>query len=363
VGIVPSFPLNDILFAFNPFVEFRLGILVIKIKVTCKREYIEHTRRMLPKNDVIDNVKFYFDDQPREYDYWLVIHATGLDNIETAICRSDRTIYASLEADEEISQACRKFLGQFYYAFSCDAEIDVPVRIDLSLHSWWVGIKVSFKNGNHVISKDCTMSYDSLAESLSVKKHDRISVIISNRDSIPGHRRRREFVEKLISSRVGKYIDVYGPSHLPVEDKWDALVGYKYHLCVENMVKDNYFTEKFADPLLAECLNFYIGCPNISTYFPKSSFIPLSYEEDFEKTVLLIEETLESNIYDERIGEVRLAKHAVLNEHNLFFVVAKHFNKSAGEKKIITLYPNSLLKNPLRYLVKKFLVLIGYLRS
>ena len=336
---------------------------MIKIKVTCKRKYIEHIRRMLPKNGVIDNVTFYFDDERREYDYWLVIHATGLDNIETAICRSDRTIYASLEADEETSQACQKFLGQFYYAFSCDAEIDVPVRVDLSLHSWWVGIKVRFKNGNHVISKDCAMNYDSLTDRLTVKKHDRISVIISNRDTLPGHRQRREFVEDLISSRVGKYIDVYGPNHIPVEDKWDALVGYKYHLCVENMVKDNYFTEKFVDPLLAECLSFYIGCPNISNYFPKGSFIPLSYEDDFEKIVILIEETLGTNVYDRRIDEVRLGKYAALNEHNLFFVIARQFNKSAGEKKVITLYPNSFLNNPLRYFVKKVLVLIGFLRS
>jgi hypothetical protein len=330
---------------------------MIKIKVSCQDKLVENLRRMIPENSIIDNVKFYFKNENIEYDYWLVIHASGLEKIETAMCAKDRIIYASLEADEVISRACKKFLDQFHFAFSCDDQLESPVKINLSLQHWWVGMKVRFKNGNHVISKDCSMNYHSLSKPVKVLKLDRISVILSNKDSISGHRQRREYIEKLISSRVGKFIDVYGSDFIPVEDKWDALVGYKYHLSIENMVKDNYWTEKFVDPLLAECLNFYIGCPNISDYFPKDSFIHMSYEDDFEETLVLIEDALDDNLYGKHVKAVLRGKHAVMNENNLFFVIAKKFNAPNLNKKAITLYPNSLLNNPFRYVAKK---LLGY---
>lgn len=332
---------------------------MIKIKVSVPLNYIEHHRRMIPNDGVIDNVKFYFDNEPLEYDYWLIIHVSGLERVETAICAKDRIIYASLEADETISQACKKFLDQFHYAFSCDSTIDIPHRINLSLHGWWVGIKVKFEKGKHIISKDCSMNYFSLGQPLATKKQDRISVILSNKDSLPGHRERKTFIEKLISSRVGKYIDIYGPDAMPVEDKWDALVGYKYHLCIENMVKNNYFTEKLADPLLAECLCFYVGCPNISDYLPANSLLHMSYQDEFEKTVSLIESALESDLYDESLEAIRLGKQEILNKNNLFFIIARRFNKPKIKKVAITLYPSSLLKNPLRYMTKKLLALLG----
>ena len=125
------------------------------------------------------------------------------------------------------------------------------------------------------------------------------------------------------------------------------------------MVKNNYFTEKLADPLLAECLCFYVGCPNISDYLPTNSLLHMSYQDEFEKTVSLIESALESDLYDESLEAIRLGKQEILNKNNLFFIIARRFNKPKIKKVAITLYPSSLLKNPLRYMTKKLLALLG----
>jgi hypothetical protein len=338
---------------------------MIKIKVTCKAGLVGNFSRMVPDGRIIDNVRFYFEDEGQniEYDYWLVLHASGLQNIETSMCAKERMIYVSFEADERISGAVKKFLSQFQVVFSCDDKLKNPVKVNLSLQHWWVGMKVKFKNGSHVISKDCSMNYHSLSEPVKVPKLDRISIILSNRDVTPGHSRRRAYVDKLLESRVGGLIDIYGPDFKPVEDKWDALVQYKYHISIENMVKDNYWTEKLVDPMLAECLTFYLGCPNILDYFPKGSCIPINYEDDIEGAVLLIEQALENGLYEKNLSSLLKGKHAALNDNNLFFVIARHCNKVLDTKKLITLYPNSLLSNPFKYVAKQLLVFCGIHRN
>ena len=68
----------------------------------------------------------------------------------------------------------------------------------------------------------------------------------------------------------------------PIEDKFDALIGYKYHLALENSVIPDYWTEKLADSLLAWCKPIYYGCPNINDYF-SSSFKRKAFAADFQQ--------------------------------------------------------------------------------
>ena len=75
-------------------------------------------------------------------------------------------------------------------------------------------------------------------------------IILSDKDFSEGHKKRIEFVNKIISLPISEYIDVYGHGFKPIPDKWDAIAPYKYHLVLENSVQKDYWSEKLADSFL-----------------------------------------------------------------------------------------------------------------
>ena len=48
--------------------------------------------------------------------------------------------------------------------------------------------------------------------------------------------------------------------------KYEALQKYAFNAAVERLASPDYFTEKFADPILCEAVPLYSGCPNIAEY-------------------------------------------------------------------------------------------------
>jgi len=74
-----------------------------------------------------------------------------------------------------------------------------------------------------------------------------------------------------VKDYFGERIDIFGRGINEIEDKWDALDRYKYHIALENSVVEDYWTEKLSDAYLAGCYPIYYGCPNIEKYFDISS--------------------------------------------------------------------------------------------
>ena len=44
--------------------------------------------------------------------------------------------------------------------------------------------------------------------------------------------------------------------------------GYQFHICIENIQSNHYFSEKIINSLLTNTTPVYLGCRNIETYFP-----------------------------------------------------------------------------------------------
>ena len=138
------------------------------------------------------------------------------------------------------------------------------------------------------------MDYDTLAALPPPAKHKPLSCIASAKVSVAGHRLRLEFVTAL-AARHADAVDIFGhglqtciatPAYKGPLDrdtgfplgrrcKYDGLRDYRYSLCIENGRERNYYTEKIVDAWLAWTVPIYWGCPNLSQFYPRESFIEL----------------------------------------------------------------------------------------
>lgn len=157
-----------------------------------------------------------------------------------------------------------------------------------------------------------------------IEKTRLMSSITSGLKFNSGHKLRSDFLVYL-----DKYIpnfDLYGRDRLPFDSyiralpfyaKDDGLFPYKYTFAAENTSEKDYFTEKIVDAILAECLCFYWGCPNISDYINPQAYICIDLN-DPEKAIQQIKDAIDNNEWEKRIDIIRQEKIKILNELQFF---------------------------------------------
>lgn len=289
------------------------------------------------------NVQFLVNQPVERCDWWVVLHESGLTHAERTACDPNNLVFVSMEPPDGSSSP--GFLRQFKHIVSCDARI-TPTLPRNGL-TWWAGIEVAFGTGGHEFSRLVNEDYDSFsALRPSSAKTDRVSVITSLKSQWPGHRRRLAFLDRLRTHPVSQFIDFFGGHHRPVADKLEALVDYKYHLVLENDIVEDWWTEKLADPLLAWCLPIYHGCPNIHAYMPRGSYLAIDIA-DFEATVRTIEDAVKSDAYSKALGNIETARQRVLNDYNIFNLLAQICMHSARRVETVELLPASDIRQPL----------------
>lgn len=164
---------------------------------------------------------------------------------------------------------------------------------------WWVG-----------------KSWDELASLNPPKKTRDVSVIASKKASIPGHRRRQQFVQ-LIETSMPE-VEVFGDGRARyLEDKWDGLAHYKYSVAIENTSTPDYWTEKIADCFMSFTVPIYFGAPNISDYFPEDSFIWLPLEDE-KLSVQKIQDVIMRDSWERRLPALQEARSRVLREFSFY---------------------------------------------
>ena len=182
-------------------------------------------------------------------------------------------------------------------------------------------------------------SFDQLSQMDIPAKSKVISWIVGNAMDIPGHIKRRSFLQ-FIKNNAFIDIDLFGRAVRVIEDKWDGLAPYKYSLAIENSQSPNYWTEKLADCFLSWTIPFYFGCPNLETYFPEESFIRIDIDKP-QMAMDRIKSAITNNEWEKRLPALKAARDQVLNQYQLFPHLAKriqshHLN---SEKKRLILIP------------------------
>ncbi|MEB3354480.1 MAG: glycosyltransferase family 10 [Cyanobacteriota bacterium] len=292
--------------------------------------------------------QFYVNEPVDQCDWWFICHESALKDRQEARCDPAHLVYVSMEPNE---CAYQKFYNQFSKLVICSQGFRHPSIIYRNGITWWAGISVGFENGHH-FSPEANYDYDSLNDlAPPLQKLDRISIITSNKDFLPGHRQRLAFIERLKKSEIADRIDVYGGGHNPIADKMDAILPYKYHIALENTVLDHYWTEKIGDAFLGYAVPFYHGCKNISSYFPHDSLLELDI--DSSQAIPQIKAALDQDLHSQRLHAINAARKRVLNDYNLFALMASIASTKATRLRPCQLHPPKAEAE--RTLVKKAL--------
>jgi hypothetical protein len=109
------------------------------------------------------------------------------------------------------------------------------------------------------------------------EKKNIMSIMVSEKLNEKGHLYRHQLVNKILETNLP--IDVYGRGCKYYSFMNDDRVkgdfketepynDYMFHICIENIELNEYFSEKIMNPLLSNTTPIYLGCKNIDNYFP-----------------------------------------------------------------------------------------------
>jgi hypothetical protein len=289
---------------------------MIRVKLSTSQPEWPLLRQTPGAKGIWGNCQFFVDQQIEECDYWVVYD--GFRRPERSLCPPENIIFVTAEPPA-VKSYNERFLEQFSLVITCHRHIKHPqvIRTQQAL-PWIVGAKLVLGEGRFEVG-NFTKDYDELKTLNHIAKDKLISVMCTTKTITEGHRKRLEYVEKL-ASYFGSRIDIFmGPGQ--VEDKWDTIARYKYHICLENSSLADYWTEKLSDAFLGLAYPFYYGCLNLADYFPKRSFTFIDIN-DFQKSVSIIEKAIENDQYNNLLESLKIAKNLVLDKYNLFAMLA-----------------------------------------
>lgn len=110
-----------------------------------------------------------------------------------------------------------------------------------------------------------------------------ISAICSNKNWLPGHQYRQQFLHQL-----PVYADLYGRGINEIPNKEMGLKPYMFSVAMENCVYDTYFTEKIIDCFLSKTIPIYLGTDKISDFFNPDGIIMLHPGFDYHQLSYLL---------------------------------------------------------------------------
>ena len=149
-----------------------------------------------------------------------------------------------------------------------------------------------------------------------------MSIMVSMKTQMIGHQYRHLLVQRILEERLP--IDIYGNGCKYYSSDYGNVKGdfeerepyqdYMFHICIENMQTNHYFSEKITNPLLAGTTPIYFGCHSIDEYFP---FNVLKLSGNIEEDIILLKNILQDpNAYRKNI-EIETVKDKIYLLRNL----------------------------------------------
>jgi Glycosyltransferase family 10 (fucosyltransferase) C-term len=274
-------------------------------------------------------------DQP---DYWVVLD--GLASQESATVPSERVVFVTCEPQTLRSYELA-FLAQFGLVFTSQERIAGPnvVHSQTAL-MWHAGVRRRRGAGGEQLEQDVpTLGYDDLQATRPEKTRD-LSVVCSAKAFSDGHDLRLSFVEQL-KKHFGDRLDWFGRGIRPVEDKWEAVAPYRFHISLENTAERDYWTEKLADAYLGCAFPFYWGCTNVGEYFEDEAFRTIDPARP-QWSIEVIENGIAEGITAERTHAIEQARALVLDQYNFFPTIASLLGRCAdGRRQVVGLKPEA----------------------
>lgn len=238
-----------------------------------------------------------------EENFILLTH-THLNNIFDLKDKNIK-VYAWLIEPEGIAPQAYSFIRShhslFYKIFTWDQSL-------LSLSENFIFIPY----GTCWINDDDCNIYD---------KSKSVSMMISKKASQPGHKLRKD-----IFNLQRTDLDIYGRGYNSVQNKITALKDYRFHIVIENVKQDFWFTEKLIDCLQTGAIPIYWGCPSIERFFRKEGFI---FFDDISELISILD-NLNTGIYTDMLPYVKenfeISKQFLSPEEKIFKYIENDIN-------------------------------------
>ncbi len=309
-------------------------VLFLSASTLDERYYLRQLPRQRP---VWSSCEFRINDYQAGVDVdCCVVYDDVREPVEVS-CKSGARILFTAEPPQ-VCQYDRRYLEQFDLVVTVDPRLRHSRKVyDQQCLTWMVGWKF-FSEDN----EQCK-GYDYFAQERDEDRIDAVSMIASKKAITKGHVQRYEFALALKEHFKDK-LQLFGVGIREVEDKLEAMAPYKYTLSIENSSLPYYWTEKISDAFLAGCYPFYHGCTNLEDYFAADSFTSIEPDR-LKDSTRTIEAVLESELWSRSREQIRASKKLVLDEYNLFAVIAGHvrsFSMVPGEaRQSTTIFPRA----------------------
>jgi hypothetical protein len=211
----------------------------------------------------------------------------------------------------------RKFFDQFGVVLSPYALETGDAKLVLTQTGlpWFLGAKFAASGPVPILS------YEDLTALVPMPKEPRISVVCSTKTNLAKHRLRLDFVEKL-KAILGDRVRVFGRGFAPIDDKFDAIAPFAYHLVLENNDIGHFWTEKLADAYLGWSYPVFSGTPNAPADFPPGAMLPIDIAQS-DRAIGAIAQLLDDDPYAGYLPVLREARQRLLTEHNIFAVLSR----------------------------------------
>lgn len=297
-----------------------------KVKLSIDVDCINQTPG---RKGVWGNYQFDINGKDDEYDFW-VVYSKGVFKTEKCRVAPENTMMVTGEPST-IYHYSKGYVNQFGTLLVCRDDMKHPNQVYIQpAQPWFIG---RIGSGNDITFKT---GYDDYKGKDNYQKTKLISVISSNKAYTKGHQQRIDFVQKL-KAHFGDQMDVFGRGFNGFDDKWDVVAPYKYHIAIENSAFDDYWTEKLADSYIGGAYPIYYGCKNVEKYFDKDALTVIDIH-DVEQSIKQIEAVINSKTYENKFNAIIKAKNQVLDEYNLFAMLAKlmdQMNPNADKKEVV----------------------------
>lgn len=267
-------------------------------------------------------------------DDWLVVYDDIRDQVRTHLPASRRTLFVTEPPGQKPYRTA--FANQFGILVS-----PYPIKgyrgrwiASQPAINWFYGI--DFADGKPTSRIDLA-GLRSLPVPADKKK--RISVVCSTKARLPGHRARLSLLESL-TARFPDSIDLFGRGFKPIGDKADCIAAYRYHLVLENSSCPHFWTEKLADAYLGYALPIFVGCANVTDYFPERAMVRVPDVADHETAIRLVSEVLDKDPWQERLPDIIAARTELIERQNLFSVIERLTGELGTDK--VTAAPDTI---------------------
>lgn len=298
-----------------------------KVKLSIDVDCINQTPG---RKGIWGNYQFDINGNDDEYDFW-VVYSKGVFKTEKCRVAPENTMMVTGEPST-IYHYSKGYVNQFGTLLVCRDDMNHPNQVHIQpAQPWFIG-RIADETGIHFKT-----GYDDYKGKDNYQKTKLISVISSNKAYTKGHQQRIDFVQKL-KAHFGDQMDVFGRGFNGFDDKWDVVAPYKYHIAIENSSFDDYWTEKLADSYIGGAYPIYYGCKNVNEYFAKNALTVIDIY-DVDKSIQLIEEVIKGNYFEKYHEQVIVAKNKVLDEYNLFAMLANLMDgmNAKAEKQVVTI--------------------------